>query len=119
MIDNNFKMPRVWRSNLATDIKFGNGYKLTLDAMFTKTMYDVQFKQINIKDSVQYFTSGPTQSPVYVGGKYNSIYSNVYLLTNTTEGYRYNLTATLSKSTNNIAVAVSYTHLTLPTNREV
>ena len=104
VIDNNFKMPRVWRSNLATDIKFGNGYKLTLDAMFTKTMYDVQFKQINIKDSVQYFTSGPTQSPVYVGGKYNSIYSNVYLLTNTTEGYRYNLTATLSKSTNNIAV---------------
>lgn len=104
VIDNNFKMPRVWRSNLATDIKFGNGYKLTLDAMFTKTMYDVQFKQINIKDSVQYFTSGPTQSPVYVGGKYNSIYSNVYLLTNTTEGYRYNLTATLSKSTNNISV---------------
>jgi len=104
VIDNNFKMPRVWRSNLATDIKFGNGYKLTLDAMFTQTMYDVQFKQINIKDSVQYFAAGPTLSPVYVGGKYNSIYSNVYLLTNTSQGYRYNLTASLSKSTNNIPV---------------
>ena len=104
VIDNNFKMPRVWRSNVATDIKFGNGYKLTLDAMYTKTLYDVQFKQINIKDQVEYFTTGPTQSPVYTGGKLNSIYSNVYLLTNTTQGYRYNLTAQLSKNTNNIAV---------------
>lgn len=104
VIDNNFKLPRVLRSNIATDIKFGKGYKLTLDALYTKTLYDVQFKQINIKDQVEYYTSGPTQSPVYVGGKLNNQYSNVYLLTNTTEGYRYNLTAQLSKTTNNISV---------------
>ncbi|MBL0200289.1 MAG: hypothetical protein IPP81_08955 [Chitinophagaceae bacterium] len=36
VIDNNFKLPRVWRSNIAADIKFGKGYKLTLDALFTK-----------------------------------------------------------------------------------
>ncbi len=99
VIDNHFKLPEVWRSNLAVDFKFGNGYKLTLDALYTKTIYDVKFQQINIKDSVQYFTSGPVQSPVYVGGKLNSQYSNVYLLSNTTQGYRYNLTAQLSKST--------------------
>jgi hypothetical protein len=104
LIDNNFKLPSVWRSNIATDIKFGNGYKLTLDAMYTKTLYDVKFQQINIKDSVQYFSSGPTQSPVYVGGKLSNQYSNVYFLTNTKEGYRYNLTAQLSKVTNNIKV---------------
>ena len=102
IVDNNFKLPRVWRSSIAADIKFGNGYKLTLDALYTKTLYDVKFQQINIKDSVQYFSSGPTESPVYVGGKLNSAYSNVYFLTNTTEGYRYNLTAQLSKTTNNI-----------------
>lgn len=104
VIDNHFKMPRVWRSNLAVDYKFGNGYKLTADVLYTKTIYDVQFQQINIKDSVQYFTSGPSASPVYVGGKLNSQYSNVYLLTNTTKGYRYNLTLQLSKTTNNIKV---------------
>ena len=102
VIDNNFKLPSVWRSNIASDIKFGNGYKLTLDALYTKTLSDVQFKQINIKDQVEYYTQGPTQSPVYTGGKLNSIYSNVYLLTNTSQGYRYNLTAQLSKSTNGI-----------------
>ncbi len=102
LIDNNFKLPTVWRSNIAADIKFGNGYKLTLDAMYTKTIYDVKFQQINVKDSVQYFSTGPTQSPVYVGGKLASQYSNVYFLTNTKEGYRYNLTAQFSKYSRNL-----------------
>jgi hypothetical protein len=98
IIDNNFKLPTVWRSNIAVDIKFGKGYKLTLDAMYTKTLYDVKFQQINIKDSVQYYSTGPTETPYYVGGKLNSAFSNVYFLTNTKEGYRYNLTAQLSKT---------------------
>ena len=108
IIDNNFKLPRIWRSSLAADFKFGNGYKLTLEGLYTKTLYDVKFQQINIKDSVQYYSTGPTQSPVYVGGKLYGNYSNVYFLTNTTEGYRYNLTAQISKVTNNIKVG---THL--------
>ena len=104
MVDNNFKLPRVWRSSIALDVKFGNGYKLTLDAMYTKTLYDVKFQQINIKDSAQYYTSGPTQTPFYVGGKLNNAYSNVYFLSNTTEGYRYNLTAQISKTTTGLRV---------------
>ena len=103
IIDNNFKLPTIWRSNIATDIKFGKGYKLTLDALYTKSLYDVQFKQISIKDTATYYTTGPTETPVYLGGKINSsTFSNVYLLTNTKQGYRYNLTAQLSKTTGNI-----------------
>ncbi len=106
IVDNNFKLPTIWRSNIAVDFKFGNGYKATFDAMYTKTIYDVQFQQINIKDSVQYYSTGPTQTPYYVGGKLNSQYSNVYFLSNTTQGYRYNLTAQISKVTNNIRLGV-------------
>jgi hypothetical protein len=102
IFDNNFKLPTIWRSNIATDIKFGKGYKLTLDAMYTKTIYDVKYEQINLKDSVQYFSTGPIQTPVYVGGKYNNAFSNVYFLTNTNQGYRYNLTAQLSDVMNNM-----------------
>ena len=98
IVDNGFKLPTVWRSNLALDIQLGKGYKVTLDALYTKTIYDVQFQQINIKDSVQYYSTGPTQIPYYVGGKLNSNYSNIYFLTNTKQGYRYNLTAQFSKS---------------------
>ncbi|MBO9683783.1 MAG: TonB-dependent receptor, partial [Flavisolibacter sp.] len=104
IIDNNFKLPTIWRSNVAVDLKFGRGYKLTFDALYTKTLYDVKFQQINIRDSVQYYTTGPTRSPVYVGGKWYGQYSNVYLLTNTKEGYRYNLTAQISNTTNNLAM---------------
>lgn len=104
LIDNNFHLPTAWRSNIATDIKIGNGWKLTLDAMYTKTIYDVKFQQINIKDTFTYLASGPTQTPVYLGGKVNSQFSNVYLMSNTTEGYRYNLTAQLSKEFSKINV---------------
>ncbi len=103
LIDNNFKMPTIWRSNIAADFKFGKGYKLTLDAMYTKTINDVMFQQINKKDSgVMYYSTGPTQTPLYTGGDVSSKYSSVFLLSNTKEGYRYNLTAQISKVTNNI-----------------
>jgi hypothetical protein len=38
---------------------------------------------------------------VYVGGKVNPVFSNAYFLTNTKEGYRYNLTAQISKTATN------------------
>jgi hypothetical protein len=111
IIDNNFKLPTIWRSSLAADFKFGNGYKLTLEGMYTKTLYDVKFQQINIKDQAEYYSTGPTQSPVYTGGKLYGGYSNAYFLSNTTEGYRYNLTAQLSKTTNNIRVGTHFLNL--------
>ncbi|MBC7652105.1 MAG: TonB-dependent receptor, partial [Deinococcales bacterium] len=102
LIDNNFKLPTVWRSNVAVDIKFGKGYKLTLDALYTKTVYDVKFQQINLRDSSTFYPSGPTQTPWYLGSnqKNNTVFSNAYFLSNTKEGYRYNLTAQISKAGN-------------------
>lgn len=105
LIDNNFKMPTIWRSNVAVDFKFGKGYKLTLDAMYTKTLYDVKFQQINKKDSaVAYYSTGPTQSPLYTAGDVDANYSGIFLLSNTKEGYRYNFTTQISKATNGIPV---------------
>jgi len=126
IIDNNFKLPTILRSNIAADFKFGKGYKVTLDAMYTKTLYDVKFQQINVKDQTEYFTAGyaagaasssagaPSLTPVYVGGNQNGYngsnatnhYTNVFLLTNTTEGFRYNLTAQISKATNGLRLGM-------------
>jgi len=99
VVDNNFKMPQVWRSNLAVDIDFRHGYKLTFEGLYTKVIDDVMFQNINVKDSaVSYLSSGPTLSPIYKGGKNSTSYSNIYLLTNTHEGYRYNYTVKFSKA---------------------
>lgn len=103
LVDNNFKLPTVWRSNIAVDFKIKNGYKITLDAMYTQTIHDVEFQQINKKDQTQYYATGPTQTPVYTPSASNSsAYSNIFLLSNTSQGYRYNLTAQISKYTNNM-----------------
>ncbi|KAJ8136125.1 hypothetical protein OY671_010662, partial [Metschnikowia pulcherrima] len=50
VVDNKFKSPRISRTSIAADFRFGNGYKSTGDVLYTKTLYDVQFQQINIKD---------------------------------------------------------------------
>ncbi len=103
LIDNKFKMPKVWRSNFATDIMMPGGVKLTLEGMFTKTIYDVQFKQVNLKDSVKYAPIDVDhQQPIYISGgttgnRVNNNFSSAYLMTNTSKGYRYQLTAQLSK----------------------
>lgn len=103
LVNNHFKLPTVWRSSIALDLRFGNGYKFTTDLMYTRTIHDVMFQQINRKDVTQYYTTGPTQTPIYTPGANNSSqYSNIFLLSNTSEGYRYNLTAQLSKVTSNI-----------------
>lgn len=115
IVDRNFKMPRVWRSNAAFDYRPGNGFKITFDALYTKTLYDVMFKQINLFDSVSYYSSGPVQSPVYLSAspfrtddQYDPAYSNIFLLTNSTKGYRYNLTLQVSQLAKDIIAGTGH-----------
>ena len=103
LVANNFKMPQVWRSSLAADVKLFRGYKMTLEGIFTKTIYDVMFQQINLKDSVTYNSyDRQHQQPIYLGSgngqRINPNFSNAYMLSNTNQGYRYSLTAQLTKS---------------------
>ncbi|MFN8353318.1 MAG: carboxypeptidase regulatory-like domain-containing protein [Spirosomataceae bacterium] len=102
VVSNNFKMPQVWRSSLAVDYTL-NGYKFTLEGIYTKTINDLKFQQVNLKDSVRYYSYDVNrQMPIYLSGgatgqKINTAFSNAYMLSNTSEGYRYSLTAQVSK----------------------
>jgi hypothetical protein len=104
LLDKNFSLPRMWRSNIAVDFALGNGYKLTLEALYTKTIKDVMIKQVNLKDSAIYATYDVNQvQPLYLSGgatanRVSNNFSSVYLITNTDKGYRYQLTAQISKS---------------------
>jgi hypothetical protein len=116
VMNNNFKMPQVWRSSLAVDYNT-NGYKFTLEGIFTKTINDLKFQQVNLKDSVKYFSyDTDRQMPIYLSGgasgqKVNTGFSNAYMLSNTSQGYRYSLTGQVAKNYNfglNISVAYTY-----------
>jgi hypothetical protein len=99
LIDNNFKMPKTWRSSLAFDYKTENQWKFTAEGIYTKVINDLMFQQINIVDNPTYkvYDTGH-QQPIYGPGKINPLYTNAYLLTNTSKGYRYSLTGQISKS---------------------
>ncbi|MFD2719483.1 carboxypeptidase regulatory-like domain-containing protein [Hymenobacter monticola] len=116
LIDNNFKMPKVWRSSLALDFKLKTGTRFSVEGLYTKTLQDVKFQNINLTDNVTYLANGPTQTPVYsapAGGsnRVNSGFSNAFFLTNTTQGYRYQLTGSVGQTINNlIDASVAYTY---------
>ena len=98
LIDNNFKMPQVLRNSLAVDYTI-NGYKLTLEGIYTKVIRDLKFQQVNLKDNVSYYTYDTAhQMPIYTNTAINSNFSNAYLLSNTDQGYRYSITAQISKT---------------------
>jgi Carboxypeptidase regulatory-like domain len=105
LLDKNFSLPRMWRSNMAVDFNIAGGYKLTVEALYTKTIKDLQIKQVNLKDSVYYANYDVNKvQPLYfaaaagTGNRVSNNFSSVYLLTNTNRGYRYQFTVQLSKS---------------------
>jgi Carboxypeptidase regulatory-like domain len=103
VLSNNFKMPQVWRSSLGFDFNV-KGYKITLEGLYTKTLSDLKFQQVNLKDSVKYYSyDTQKQMPIYLSGgakgqKLNTDLSNAYELSNTDQGYRYSLTAQIAKT---------------------
>ncbi|SDD61163.1 Carboxypeptidase regulatory-like domain-containing protein [Mucilaginibacter pineti] len=125
MIDNNFKMPQVWRSSLAVDYTTADQWKFTGEGIYTKVIHDLKFQQVNTLDQVTYYVyDTQKQQPIFNNtatglnkGKINPLYTNAYLLSNTSEGYRYSLTAQVAKNTQfgpnnalNVTAAYTYGH---------
>ena len=123
MIDNNFKMPQVWRNSLAVDYTTDDQWKFTAEGIYTKVIHDLKFQQVNIPDQVTYYVyDTQKQQPIFNNtalnnGKINPLYTNAYLLSNTSQGYRYSATVQVAKSTQfsptnalNVSAAYTYGH---------
>jgi hypothetical protein len=112
LVDNNFKMPKAWRSNLAFDFRTQDNWKFTVEGIYSKVIKDIAFQQINYVDNPNYMVYDTQhQQPIYSGAKINSKYTNAYLLSNTDQGYKYSLTGQVSKSLPfGLDVMVAYTY---------
>ncbi|WP_332368847.1 hypothetical protein [Spirosoma telluris] len=105
LIDNNFKMPQMFRNNIAVDYTVA-GYKITVEGLYTKVIQDLKFQQVNTKDVVRYYSYDTQhQQPIYVSStgtagaqRIDNNFANAYLLSNTNKGYRYSLTAQIQKN---------------------
>jgi len=112
VIDNGFKMPTMWRSSLANDFRLPDGTKITLEGTYTKTINDVKFLNIGLKDSI---TAAPVDGrPIFLGSpvqlRMNPNITSVFLLTNTHDGYRYSLTGSASRNIGELALTAAYTY---------
>lgn len=105
----NFKFPQTFRANFAIDQKLPYGFIGTIEAIYTKTLNDIAYQDLNLAPSTTTLNLGNTTRPFY-GSKVDGVnYSNILLLTNTSKGYSYNLTAQLMRPfSNGWTASISY-----------
>jgi len=107
-----FKYPQVFKANLAWDQKLKGGLEFSLEGLFTKTLNNIVYTQVNSDPTVKFnFTGGPDNRPVYVNKNLVNIYGGgVYVASNTSEGYTYNLTASVAKQIGHLKAYVAYNY---------
>ncbi len=97
----NFKYPQVFRTNLAVDHELPYGIQGTIEGLYTKTLNNVDYVNVNSDPTVGFtWTGTPDTRPVYTRSRLDPTYSAIYLGRNTSEGFAYNFTASLSKNFN-------------------
>lgn len=116
LVSENFKIPQVLRYNLAGELKLPFGINATLEGILSKTLNNIVYSDINIKNSTAKINSalsgGADTRPSYASPRVNSTdFTNVILMDNTSRGYTYSLTTQLQKSFDfGLDVMVAYTN---------
>ena len=114
-VNNHFVMPMVFRSSLALDYTDALGISYMVEAIFTKTMQDVMFQQVNIKDAPTYYAYDTAvnlrKQPIFPSGGVNPAFANAYEMSNTTKGYRFSFTGRVAKKfADGLSLMVAYTY---------
>ncbi len=110
-----FKFPQIFRTNLAVDKVFGDGWLATVEGIFTKTINNINYKSINSSEELDFnWTNGSSNTdnrPVFVGESIDSRYSAIYLASNTNEGYTYTFTGQVQKRFDfGLSASAAYTY---------
>lgn len=93
-----FKYPQILRTNLAYDFILPGEIISTLEGLYTKTLNNIMYTNINSDPTVDFqWTGTPDDRNVYVGQSIDPTYSAVYLASNTSEGYSYSLSSSFAK----------------------
>lgn len=94
-----FKYPQVLRGNLAVDFELPAGIAATVEGIYTKTLNNIVYTNINTNPVPQFFwNQGNDDRPVYSQTNIDETYTAVYLADNTDEGYTYTATLSLNKA---------------------
>ncbi len=108
-IDNNFRFPQIFRTNLAADKELGNGFTLTVEGLYTKDLNAVRMRNANLRNATGATSEGGLSRERIIGTGDNGAVTNAdrrlntpvntaIVLENVNQGYATSLTAMLSKS---------------------
>lgn len=92
----NFRFPSVFRVNLAVEQMLPFGIRGTLEGLYSKTLNNILYENINYQWKGETLNNGGDDRPVYE--KQDNHFTQVMLLKNTSKGYTFNITTKLEKS---------------------
>lgn len=94
-----FKLPQVFKASMGVDKSLPWGLVGTLEAVYTKTLNNVRYQNLNLRPATASLTGTPDDRPIYnQNSRIYPTYQGIFLATNTSRGYSYNLVAQLSKT---------------------
>ncbi|WP_454879578.1 carboxypeptidase regulatory-like domain-containing protein [Sphingobacterium detergens] len=110
-----FKMPQIWRSNLAVEYSLPWDMKATLEGIYTKSINEVYHRDANLTDPKGRFTgTGDTRAYWLAtdnARQINPSITRAIVLDNTSKGNAYSITAQLEKRFGKYGDAmIAYTH---------
>ena len=105
-----FKMPQTWRTNLAVDKKLDNNYTVTLEAILTKIINNVYFRNANL-GSVNGVLANPGDNRPAYNARLNPNPSALIVMDNISKGFSFTSTAQIQRNfTTNFEGSLSYTY---------
>jgi len=119
-----FKYPQVWKNDIAIDKAFGEGWLVSLEAIYAKDLNAVVHRNYNMLPPSANLTGTGDNRPMYAGFNEVNIYSaagvsNTFLdagaivLDNTDQGFQNSFTGKLAKNFDfGLMANVSYTNIT-------
>ena len=115
LFSSDFKIPQVAKFNLAVDKRLSNGFVWSIEGLYTKTIQGIAVQNINIQRDPEFNLTGTGDNRGYWNRRNEVVqsqnYGRISLTSNTTEGYAYNLSTTLTMpQTNGIQGSVTYAY---------
>ena len=120
LIDKKYKFPQVWRTNIGFDKKFGKGWTLSMDAIYTKDLHATVMRNANEIASTGSVNLGTPSTVISRPSFANTtaatrrLYSgiaNAIVLENNNAGGSFSFTAQVAKSfSNGFYASLSYTY---------
>ncbi len=106
-----FKLPQVLKYNIGVDQELGVwGLIASADFLYNDVLQNVTYENLNSVGSIGNLV-GADNRPFYNANRIDASYANVYLGSNTNEGYSYNATFTLTKPVSNgFGAQAAYTY---------